>query len=760
MRLTAQAKRPQKQVIVQAVPLPAPVGGWDGISPLANMPEDRAVQMDNWVPRPGWIEPRKGFIPQCTGLGGHNIPVQTVMSYNSINGTRKLFGVAASTIYDCTTPGVAIATPVTGLSSSRLQYVLFANPATSTYLVTTDGSQSPWVFDGTTWTQPQIFIGNSQGSIIWSVNMVPGETINLNGTIVKFVTGTPIGNEVAIQSTLAQTLASLVTFLSTSADSNISQCTYSQALGTTLFITYSSSGVQGNSFTISAGFATGTITFASNPSNGDTITINGTSVQFVTSSPSGNQVGIAATLPLTLAALLSFLTGSTNASIASCTYTVKGSVLQIQAATEGVIGNAILISASAATASGATLAGGSTAVASDTQLDGGGLNYGITSNQFVSVNSYMNRLWFVPTNSTNVVYLQTVGGISGSASVFPLGSELKKGGYIMAIGTWTVDTRQNVDEYIAFISSRGEVLVYQGTDPTTANTFALTGKYQVGAPIGRRCLLRIAGDMLIISVDGVIGMSEMLSTDRAAANRVSITSIIMNEMALAAQSYKNNFGWQIVEFAFGTLIIINVPIQENSQSMQFVMNTITGAWCRFLGLDATGAENPVYGINANCWEVDAFDNIYFGGNDGTVYQWSVGSSDNTHPITAVVKTAYNNFGNGAQLKRYPMLQPLITTTGNPIPAIGINVDFKDISILSTEEPVTTGEALWNQVYWNNFNWPGGPTTTDSWTSVQGIGHYVSIVTQLTTQSTMSNPTAYFINQLNGWNIIAEQGAFV
>src|ERR1700733_13554116 len=115
MRLTSQAKRPQKQVIVQAVPLPAPVGGLDAISPLANMPLDRAIQMDNWVPRPGWIEPRKGFIPQCTGLGGNNIPVQTVMSYNSITGTRKLFGVAASTIYDCTVPGVAVATPVTGL---------------------------------------------------------------------------------------------------------------------------------------------------------------------------------------------------------------------------------------------------------------------------------------------------------------------------------------------------------------------------------------------------------------------------------------------------------------------------------------------------------------------------------------------------------------------------------------------------------------------------------------------------------------------
>src|SRR5580693_7130155 len=105
MRLTVNAKPLPKRTVVQSVPLPAPVGGLDAISPLANMPLDRAVQLDNWVPRPGWIEPRKGSIPWSTGLGGANLPVQTVMSYNDSSGDRKLFGVAGSTIYDCSIRG-------------------------------------------------------------------------------------------------------------------------------------------------------------------------------------------------------------------------------------------------------------------------------------------------------------------------------------------------------------------------------------------------------------------------------------------------------------------------------------------------------------------------------------------------------------------------------------------------------------------------------------------------------------------------------
>lgn len=766
MRITAQAKRPQKQVIVQAVPLPAPVGGLDAISPLADMPVDRAVQLDNWVPRPGWIEPRKGSIAWSTGLGGSNLPVQTVMSYNDNSGDRKLFGVAGSTIYDASTQGQpAIATNVTNLSTSRIQFCMFANPATDPYLVTVDGAQSPWIFDGTTWTQPEIFIGNASGTIVWNVNMLPNESINLNGTQVIFVSGTPSGNEVKIQDNLADTLAQLLSFLQHSGDTNISQFTYQIALGTTLLITAASPGVQGNSLTISAGYATGSIDFGGNPNNGDTVTLNGTTIEFVTGTATGNQVTIGSTLADTLASLLSFVTGAAYTQLNgldAATYSLDptNSFLLIQASNPGLLGNIFLLSASAATPSASTLLGGSTAVASGTTLTGGALNYGIDPSQFIHVNSYMNRLWFVVNNSQNVVFLQNIGGVSGAASVFPLGQLLKKGGYIMAIATWTVDTRQNVDEYIAFISSRGEVIVYQGTDPTTATTFALTGMYQIGAPIGRRCFLRISGDLQIITVDGVVGMSEMLSTDRAAANRVSLTSIIMNAIASASQLYKNNFGWQIIEYAFGTLAVLNIPIAENVQSMQLVMNTITGAWSRFIGTDPTGALNSKYGLNANCWEVDAFDNIYFGGNNGTVYQWNVGAGDNGLPITCVVQTAYNSFGNAAQLKRYPMLQPLITTTGSPIPSVGINVDFNNTDILSTAQPVTTGQPLWGQVNWNQFSWPGGPTTTDSWTSIQGYGHYVSIITQITTTPNPNNSTYAPIVQLNGWNITAESGAFV
>ncbi len=532
MRVYAATKRRPPAVVAKGVPLPPPTGGWDSISPLSNMPADRAYLLDNWVPRPGWIEPRNGYRPRCTGLGGANTPVQTVMAYNGFAGINKLFAVATGTIYDCSAVGAAIATTVTGLGNSRMQFIQFSNPSYTQYLMAVNGTDVPKLFDGTTWSDAVI-----------------------SGT-------------------------------------------------------------------------------------------------------------------------------------------------------------------------------------------------GVDPSSFIQVNQHNGRLWFVQKNSTNPCYMHDVGAITGTAVVFPLGQFMSKGGYVVAIGTWTIDTRQTVDEYVAFITSRGEVIVYAGTDPSTAETWQQIGRYALGRPIGTRCFSRIAGDLLIITIDGVVGMSQMLSTDRAAANRVSLTSIIMNQMAISAQRYLTNFGWQIIEFAKGTLSILNVPKRENVEQVQYVMNTITGAWAQFLN------------INANCWEVDAQDNVFFGGNNGTVYQWNVGSSDDGTDIVCTSKIAYNSFGNAPQLKRYTALQPLITTTGNPIPSIGINVDFKDTDILSTEQPATSNLPLWNQVNWNEFDWPVLQATTDNWIGVDGMGHYVSVVTQVTTSETPGNPTATVILHLNGWNITAESGAFV
>lgn len=124
------------------------------------------------------------------------------------------------------------------------------------------------------------------------------------------------------------------------------------------------SGTTGASSSVSfvkAPTATGSFTFAGLPANNDTITLNGTTVTFVTAAPVGNQVQIGASVAATLASLLTFLQSSADVQLVKFNYYVVGSVLYVSAVASGVAGNALTIAkvSTNITVSAATLAGGS-----------------------------------------------------------------------------------------------------------------------------------------------------------------------------------------------------------------------------------------------------------------------------------------------------------------------------------------------------------------------------------------------------------------
>lgn len=369
---------------------------------------------------------------------------------------------------------------------------------------------------------------------------------------------------------------------------------------------------------------------------------------------------------------------------------------------------------------------------------------GISSSDIIQPWGHKKRLWFVLSGSTKVAYLP-VEAIAGAAVTFELGSLMARGGYVMAMTTWTVNTAQTIDDYAVFVTSRGQVIVYQGTDPANASTWSLVGVYDIGTPIGRRCLTRLGGDVAIICIDGILPLSQVLNTDRVAADRISITAVITNAMNQAATQYSANFGWQFTPYPRGTLVILNIPVAESVSSMQFAMNTLTGAWCRFLG------------INAICWEI-LEDRIFFGAPDGTVYEWDIGSSDNGTSITAESQSAFNYFETPGYQKMYKMVQPLITSDGTVTPGLGLNVDFKQGAQISAPTVAQQAQALWDTALWDVAMWPNEYLQTANWTTVWGVGQCASIVTKVTTGETSG--TNRVLLQVNGWNIVMEKGSFL
>lgn len=337
---------------------------------------------------------------------------------------------------------------------------------------------------------------------------------------------------------------------------------------------------------------------------------------------------------------------------------------------------------------------------------------GITGSDAIHVNAHKNRIWVVLKDSTKAAYLGT-GAVAGSFTTFELGGQFTKGGFLVAMATWTRDGGAGEDDFAVFISSRGQCVVYAGTDPASAETWSLVGRFDLGAPIGYRCFTNVAGDLALVNIDGVLPLSKALETDRGAAAVIAITSRINNAMNEAARSYASNYGWELTPYPKGTMAILNVPIQEGQTQHQYVMNTLTGAWCKFTGM------------NANCWAVFR-DNLYFGGNAGFVYQADSTAVDVTDPIDAVGQGAYNYYRSAGRLKQWKLLQPLLTTDSDSRPAVGLSTDFKDNASLGTPTAGQTISAVYDTAVWDTDIYAIESRTIADWTSVVGTGQCASI----------------------------------
>ena len=342
---------------------------------------------------------------------------------------------------------------------------------------------------------------------------------------------------------------------------------------------------------------------------------------------------------------------------------------------------------------------------------------GVNSNTFVNVNLFKNRLWFTQKNSMKVWYLDPKA-LAGAATDIDFGGIARNGGYLQAMGTWTLDAGQGADDYAVFVTSMGEVLVYNGTDPTSDATWALKGVWQLGQTFSRRCFFKWSGDLLLLTQDGLVPLASALQSSRLDP-RVNLTDKIYYAVSRAADVYSANFGWQIHYFAKQNMLILNIPVDGGSE--QYVMHTITKSWARFTN------------INADCWEIHN-DNMYFGGN-GYVGQFWSADSDNGSNINATVQQAYNYFDSRGTQKRYTLVRPIIQTIGGfPSIVCGVNVDFEEGNATGTISfnPSGNGNATWDTSTWDNATWGGATVINKNWQGVTGIGYCASL--QLTAAS--------------------------
>jgi len=296
---------------------------------------------------------------------------------------------------------------------------------------------------------------------------------------------------------------------------------------------------------------------------------------------------------------------------------------------------------------------------------------GFVTSNIRCIKEHQTRLWFLVTSGLSAFYLD-VASVGGTLTEFPMGSIFRRGGYLVDMETWTVDGGSGTGDYFAFLTSEGEVAIYSGYDPTQASTWGWLGVFFVGRPVGDRPLKRYGGEVIVLTMNGIGQLSQLLSTAETNSSKGMLSDAINKSFAQATTLYGANYGWTILECPKENLLFVNIPLSA-STSEQYVMYTLTGAWTRFTGL------------NASCWELLG-DTAYFGTGtnvcryetDGAVIQ------DSGISFRLFLRFAYAYLGTKSRKKQLTFLRPTLRLTTKTARLYemaslvwGVDVDFAD-----------------------------------------------------------------------------------
>jgi hypothetical protein len=369
-------------------------------------------------------------------------------------------------------------------------------------------------------------------------------------------------------------------------------------------------------------------------------------------------------------------------------------------------------------------------------------------NDFRFVTVWKQRVWFVLKDSGTAFYLP-VGQIAGTIVPLYFGNKFLKGGFLHSIHNYTLDGGNGPDDFLVALSSAGDVVAYQGTDPSAVATFSTVGVWNIGdLPVGRNITASTGGDLYILCSYGLVSLTQILKGVEPGALPAYITGKITPLVRKDIATKRNSYGWNVTQYSADGLLFITVPGNTATYEpfTQYVMNITTRAWSVLVDvpMDSIVEWNSV---------------LYFGGKagTGTVYKYT-GTQDNVaygaatgEPIDAFLLSAFQ--GSGANT-RVHFIKPQFIGRGLPLFKIDARYDFDlDNTVIPLSGTFATGLALWGSpTTWGTAIWGDAPQRPFSeLRGASGLGKFAGLA--LTTRS-IEDTT------LIGFTAMADQGGLL
>lgn len=345
---------------------------------------------------------------------------------------------------------------------------------------------------------------------------------------------------------------------------------------------------------------------------------------------------------------------------------------------------------------------------------------GLSSTDLSFVWSFKERLFFVQQDSLDAWYLP-VGNIGGELANLPLGGVFALGGSLLFGASWSMETGGGLSSMCLFVTTEGEVAVYQGMGPDDTNTWGLVGVYFIGKPLGRDAFIRRGGDIVVATDIGFIAVSQALQKDAPSLSPSAMSFPIEDEWN---RYVKQRVGaWAAAVWTEGQMIALALPTPAGRVPTWLIANARTGRWAPFTGWDAS------------CLAVYNGD-LYFGSPDGRVYQAYTGGSDAGAPYVGVYAPVFDQLGQPGH-KTVHMARPVIRARSKIAPRISVHSDFRMTlppppNALAGTAPSKWGEGVWGVASWGSGI--GAQAIYDRWQYVHGDGEAISVAIQITSAS--------------------------
>jgi hypothetical protein len=343
---------------------------------------------------------------------------------------------------------------------------------------------------------------------------------------------------------------------------------------------------------------------------------------------------------------------------------------------------------------------------------------------------YRSRLYFIEAGSMNVWYLP-IDSVGGLLTKVPLAGAASKGGKLLFGAVYSTDAGDGLDDKNVIVTDQGEVLIFTGTNPADPANWRQEGRWTISPPLGMNAHVPVGGDLLILTVDGIVPISQAIVRDRAQLELALLTRDIKplwrDEVAA-----KRAWSWTAKKWDEFGAMFVTTPGGIAGQRGCLAINNVTNAWFRF----RDGNYDPTCFVRLRA-------DMFFGTQGGIIMQMERTGSDDGMPYVASLVGGWEMFGAPANTMVWLQARASFHAGGGQMfrPQLSACINYEiALPVPPPPGPAPPTVEVWDQGKWDQARWDQAttglaPVRNTNWISIGRTGFAHAPVVQVTVAQT-------------------------